>query len=168
MPSDWFDNFHALKNFFLVVQGFFCLFLNFMWILFFFFNIYVCIYLAVLSLSCGTLDLCCVMWDPSWQGIDSLVVAFRLQRVLTSLVAACWLGFSVACGVLFLWLGIKPTYPALQGVFLISGPPGESPLLYYVDRILVLFNSMLVSFMYMYCVVVFHSFSFLYIMNAHK
>ena len=90
------------------------------------------------------------MWDLSWQGTDSLVVVHRLQSVLTSVLVACRLGFSMACRVLVLWLAVKLTYPALQGVFLTSGPPGESPLLYYVNKILALLNSMLVSFTYIY------------------
>ena len=32
----------------------------------------------------------------------------------------------VACGILVLWPGIEPTSPALQGKFLITGPPGKS------------------------------------------
>ena len=33
----------------------------------------------------------------------------------------------VACGILFLRPGIEPTSPALQGRFLITGPPREVP-----------------------------------------
>ena len=41
-------------------------------------------------------------------------------------VVACVLSWSVVCGILVHWPGIKPTFPALQGEFLTTGPQGKS------------------------------------------
>lgn len=71
------------------------------------------IYLAGSGLSCKMQDLRCIMWDLSSQHPDSLVVVHRTS-------------FSAACGILVLWPGIKPVFPALQGGLLITGPPGKS------------------------------------------
>ena len=43
-----------------------------------------------------------------------------------SLVAACELSCSMACGTLVLQPGIKPESPVLQGGFLSTGSPGKS------------------------------------------
>ena len=72
---------------------------------------YLYIYLASLSLGCGTRDLHCLMWHLSWQGTDSPVVAWRLS---------C----SEACGILVPPPGIKPS--ALQGRRLTTEPPEKS------------------------------------------
>ena len=69
------------------------------------------IYLAASGLSCGLLDLCCLMQDLSLQHMDSLVVA-------------CGLSCSVICGILVSWPGVKL---ALQGGFLTTRPPGKPP-----------------------------------------
>ena len=53
------------------------------------------------------------MWDLSLQHMGSLV-------------EACGLSFSNACGILVPWPGIKPTSPASEGGFLTTGPPGKS------------------------------------------
>ena len=72
------------------------------------FKTFLFIYLAVLGLSCGTGDLCCVMLCAG-----SVVVEGRLS---------C----SEACRTLVSRPGIEPTSPALQGRFLTTGLPGES------------------------------------------
>ena len=77
---------------------------------------YLFIYLAVLGLSCGTQDLHGThVWDLLFQCPDSLVVACVL----------CW---SPICRILVPQPRIKPTFPALQGIFLIHGPPRKSPV----------------------------------------
>ena len=74
------------------------------------------IYLAVLGPSCGL----CVMWDLSLRQVDSLVVG--AGSVVVAHGASC----STACRVLVPQPGIEPTSPPLQGVLLITGPPGKS------------------------------------------
>ena len=51
-----------------------------------------------------------------------------------SLAVACRLGCPVACGILVPWPGIKPTSPALEGRFLITGHRGSPSLFFYVCR----------------------------------
>ena len=70
------------------------------------------------GLSCGTRDLCCMMWELSLQRTDSLVVAHRLS---------C----STACGILVHQSGIEPMSPALQGRFFTIGPPGKSLFFFF-------------------------------------
>ena len=41
----------------------------------------------------------------------------------------CRLSCSAACGILVPWPGVKPAPPALEGGFLTAGPPGKSPVL---------------------------------------
>ena len=68
------------------------------------------IYLAVLSLSCDTWDLCCILLDHSLQPMGfSLIVTH---------------GFS--CGVLVPLPGIEPVSPELKSGLLTPGPPGKS------------------------------------------
>ena len=52
---------------------------------------------------------------------------------MDSLVAALRLSCSSACGILVLWPGIKPKFPALQGAFLTTRPPVKSPSHWYYD-----------------------------------
>ena len=65
-----------------------------------------------------------------------LVVAYQVLRYIMrhcslwrmdSLAVASGLSCSTACGILVPWLGIEPASPALQGGFLMTGPPGKSP-----------------------------------------
>ena len=56
---------------------------------------------------------------------DSSVLVHRL-----SLVVACRLSCSEACGILVPWPGIEPSSPVLQGRFLF-GPWGKSPRLFF-------------------------------------
>ena len=49
------------------------------------FKKYIYFILAESGLSCDMQDLHCIVWDILSQGIDSLVVACRLSRVITSL-----------------------------------------------------------------------------------
>ena len=49
-----------------------------------------------------------------------------------SVVVACGPGCSVACWILVPWPGIEPTFPALQGEFLTTGPSGKPQSLYFV------------------------------------
>ena len=48
---------------------------------------------------------------------------------LAALGLCCSMPFSLACGILVPQPGIKPASPALEGKFLITGPPGMSPFL---------------------------------------
>ena len=98
-------------------------------------------FLAALGLSCGTRDLHCGMWDPLLRRVGSLlqhadfslVVACGLlsscglqaPEHLGSVVAAYGLSCPMACGILVPQWGIKPAYPALEGRFLTTGPPGK-------------------------------------------
>ena len=45
-----------------------------------------------------------------------------------SVVVACRLSCFMTCGILLPQPGIEPTFPALQGGFLTTGPPGKSPV----------------------------------------
>ena len=58
-------------------------------------------------------DIHCIMQDLSLWHVGSVVMVCRL---------CC----SIACGILVPLPGIEPTSPALQGRFLITGPPGKS------------------------------------------
>ena len=55
-----------------------------------------------------------------------VVVTRDLSWHMESMVLVRRLSCSVACGVLVPWPGIEPAYAALQGGFLIPGPPGKS------------------------------------------
>ena len=61
---------------------------------------YIYMHLAASGLSCGTRDLCYIMWDLSLQCMDSLVGTHRLS---------C----STACGILVPGPGMEPVL--LQG-----------------------------------------------------
>ena len=82
---------------------------------FFFLSICSFSFLAASSLSCGTWDLHCVMWDFSLQRTESLVVGCQL--------GSCGLWAQLcACVILVPQAGIKPESPMLQGGFLTTGP----------------------------------------------
>ena len=69
---------------------------------------------GLLHLPCGVQVFCCGACTP--------VVAWG------SVVEACGLRCSEACGILVPRPRIEPESPALEGRFLITGPPGESLL----------------------------------------
>ena len=71
---------------------------------FFFKYLFIYLFLAASSLSCGT----------------------RAPQFMGSLVAAPGLSCPVACGILVPRPGIEPLFPALEGGFLTTGPPGQS------------------------------------------
>ena len=83
-----------------------------------FLNIYLSIYLAACDLSWSMQGLPCIMQD--------LFAVHRLWLwYMGSVAAVCGLSCSAACGSLVPWPGIEPASPALQGGFLINGPPGR-------------------------------------------
>ena len=105
-----------------VVGGFLWL-TSFLSMLFFlntyFLFIYLFIWLCwVLVAACGIFSLqrmsfsSCGAWVPECVG---------------SVVVACGLSCPVACGILVPWPGMEPAFPALEGRFLTTGPPGKSP-----------------------------------------
>ena len=77
---------------------------------FFFLSIY--LFMAVLSLSCGT----------------------RAPERMSSLVAAPGLSCPAACGILVPRPGIEPMFPALEGGFLTTGPPEKSLFFIFLDH----------------------------------
>ena len=93
---------------------------------FFVFNFFL---LAASGLSCGTKELCCVMWDISlWSTLCSCSTRLLWLQHVGSLVVACRLPCSAACGISVPQPGVKPVSPALQVRFSITGPPGKYPL----------------------------------------
>ena len=77
------------------------------------------IYLAALDLSCDILDLLL-------RHRISLAVAHGHPSMQSSVVAACGLCWTEACGILVPQLRVEPMSPPLQGVFLITGLPRKS------------------------------------------
>ena len=76
--------------------------------------------ISCLGLSCSTWDLHCVTWDLLLWSMDSLVEA------QASVVVALGLGCSAAC-----WISVsqpvsEAEFPAFQGQFLHTEPPGKS------------------------------------------
>ena len=74
----------------------------------------------------------CGAWAPEHMG--SIVAARGLSSCGTwalecggSVVAACGLSCPTACEILVPRLGIEAVFPALEGRFLTTGPPGKSP-----------------------------------------
>ena len=59
--------------------------------------------------------------------LNSFLIVLGLRCSMGSLVEADGLSCPVACGILVPWPGIESEYPALEGVFLTSGPPRKSP-----------------------------------------
>ena len=70
----------------------------------------------ILVMSCGS---CLAAHGLSGRGAQA-------PKHTGSVVMACRLSCSVACGVLVSWPGIEPKPSALQGGFLTTGPPGKS------------------------------------------
>ena len=90
-------------------------------------------FLTVLGLHCGSwaspvaVHGFLQLWRAgSVIAVHGLSLRFSSCGSQVSLVAACGLSCPVACGILVLWLGIEPVSPALQGGFLMAGPPGKS------------------------------------------
>ena len=99
-----------------------------MWVTFlFFFKINLLIYLAASGLSCSTRA-------PHCSTLVSLVALCRLlfscgaraPEHTGSAVAVQGFSCPAACGIFVLGPGIELAYPALEGVFLTTGPPGKS------------------------------------------
>ena len=73
----------------------------------------------------------------AWGGIWNLSLLFYLIFIylaVSGLGCSMWhlrcdrrLGRPAECGILVLWPGIEPTFPALEGGFSTIGPPGKSP-----------------------------------------
>ena len=57
-----------------------------------------------------------------------------LSRCEGSLVVALGLSGPSACGILVPGPGIKPVFPALQGRFFTTGPPGKSLITTFIIR----------------------------------
>ena len=87
------------------------LYLFFIFIYLFFIFIY--LFMAVLGLSCGT-------QDPFIVTCRFFVVERRLSGPRAS-------------GILVPWPGIEPMFPALEGRFLTTGPPGKSPCISFLS-----------------------------------
>ena len=66
------------------------------------------------------MGLSCSMWD------------LLLQHRGVSLVESHGLSCPTACGILAPQPGIKPMTPALEGGFLMTGPPGKSLLIAFL------------------------------------
>ena len=78
------------------------------------------IYLAVSGLSCGMWDLRCIMWELLLKCMDSPL------WLAGSAFTVHGLSCSTACGILVLQPGDWTQSPAMQGIFLTTGIPGES------------------------------------------
>ena len=63
------------------------------------------------------------------RNIPVLIVFDFFFFFLAALGLCCSMMFSLSCGILVPQPGIKPASPALEGKFLITGPPGRSPFL---------------------------------------
>ena len=62
----------------------------------------------------------------------SFVVGQKLKFWwVSSGVTACGLSCSVACGIVVSQAGTEPMFPALQGRFLTTRPPGKSPWVHW-------------------------------------
>ena len=107
--------------------------LNCLRFFFFFVNFYLCIWLCLLLVAARGFFVCrllshCGTWAPACTGF--LVWCVPVECVC-SVVAVCALHCPTACGILVPQSGIKPISPALEGRFLIIGPPGTSSLPLY-------------------------------------
>ena len=108
-----------------------------------------CVSLTIFSLVSLT---CCALWNFVIKKIIYMYLFIRLFLVLVvvpgffavgawllssygvwapehgvSVLVLCGLICSMACGILVPWPGIEPTFHALEGRFLTTGPPGKSP-----------------------------------------
>ena len=81
--------------------------------------------LAALGVHRGVWTLPCIAWPFS--------------------VAAHGLSCCATCRVLGPQPGIKPASPALEGGFLITGPPGKSPSIHFIESSLGLIKSYLIK-----------------------
>ena len=81
--------------------------------------LFVCLFLAASGLSCGMGDLCCSIWDLSLQPSGF----FLVEGPRFSVVVVRGLSCPMACGILVPQPGIEPMPPALEGGFLVTGPP---------------------------------------------
>ena len=72
------------------------------------------------GLSCGMQYLHCGLRD------------LLLRRSGFSLIVARRLSCPAACGILVAQPGLEPASPALEGGFLTTAPPGESPILIFI------------------------------------
>ena len=50
----------------------------------------------------------------------------------SSVAVVCWLRCSVACGILVPQPGTEPMFPALEGRFLTTGPPGKPDIIWSI------------------------------------
>ena len=75
---------------------------------------------VVSGLSCG------VQFLSLWHS-DLSSCGAQASEHMGSVVVACGLSCSLACGILVTWSGIEFTSPALVGRFLTTGQPGKSP-----------------------------------------
>ena len=85
--------------------------------------------LAASGLSCSMWDLPCGMQNLSLWCVGSLLRRSGFSLLLWhmgSVVVVHGLSCPVACGILVPGSGIKPVSPALEGRFLITGPPVKS------------------------------------------
>ena len=57
---------------------------------------------------------------------------FRSCEATGCLVVVDGFGNPAACGILVPRLGIEPRFPAVPGIFLTTGPPGNPPSLFYI------------------------------------
>ena len=89
------------------------------------FQVYLFAYLAVSGLCCSTRDLPCIVWDLLWWCTDAGLCNCG-SWAHNWVVEAVGLRCSVACGILIPLPGVEPMFPALQGEFLTTGPPGKS------------------------------------------
>ena len=85
-------------------------------IFYYIFNIY--IFLAVSGFSC------CAQALPAARGRLSSCGTWAPEHA-GSVVVACGLSCSMACGISVPWPGIEPAFPTLEGGFLTTGPPGS-------------------------------------------
>ena len=89
------------------------------------FVFYLLIYLlAVRDLSWGTGELCCRVFPCGAQASSSC--GMRALERAGSVITACRLSCSRACGILVPWPGIELVSPALEGRFLTTTPLGKS------------------------------------------
>ena len=84
-------------------------------------SFFLCVYLA--GVTCGTWDLCWVMWGVSLWSVDSLVVLLRISN--------CRLTRYMACGILIPQPGIEASSPLLHSGLLTPGPPGKSQFCFF-------------------------------------
>ena len=60
-----------------------------------------------------------------------MLLSFGLMGLVVAVHGLSW---AMACRLLVPGPGIKPISPALEGRFLITGPPGKSHCAYFIDK----------------------------------